>query len=1578
MKKLFLLLLALSSIAHAQTYYLPPGVMNVRAMIVGGTPLQGGTPQIWRDFCLAQRVGLAQTVSDLPAIATASGHAEIANAPFVTCGTSAGASAAAAAVIANPARGLAVVGLHGVMFAAGNDGFNANRSGENGDVPTLDFSGVYGVPMIHNFDNNDGFINPVVLHGLVEYGRAHGAPWTFFIHNDGNHTDNNTALTTLIFPWLAAVLDLRLPASAGTGDGTVTLNPIVESNGWLGDIKTKTIASYATYAGDKAKADWFPNQSVATIWSGYHFIPPYSIPAQPIVAPGGVIADLTILDPANNDTTSGTGWKINANFKEADQAGSLVKYFVMAPPPASVAGLDWIRPITPGKNYVAYTADPIFTFRVTADATVFIAHSDQGTPRPAWLSTYINTGEQLVVTSGNLNANAPQYTLFKKDFAANSIVSCGTNAPAPSGQMYLTIVKPLGVQTLASVSVSASDASATEGGDTGAFTITRTGATTSALTVNFTVSGTAASGADFVALGTSVSIPAGQSSAVVTVATVQDAAQETTETVLLTLAVDAAYNLGSPTAATVNVLDDDAPPLPVVTVADTLSTAAEPNTLGQFTILRTGDTTAALTVNFTMSGSATGGTDYTSLGTSAVIPAGQSNVALAVAPTDDALVEGTETVTLSIGSSATYALGVITAASVNIMDNDTSSLPVVTIVANDADAGEPSNGGAWTVTRTGSITAALAVSFTTTGTAARAVDYTLTGPSGTTLSIPAGQASRTITLNVANDTLVEGTETAICTISANAAYTLGSPSSATINITDDDTGSTQPVVTVAASSANASEPSTNGAWTLTRTGDASAALTVNFTLGGTAARTNDYTVDAPPTGTTLTFPAGAATLLVPLAVVDDTEIEATETAVLTVASGSGYSVGTPASATVNLADNDSAPGMTTVTLSSSDSTAAESAGTANTAGVIFTRSGDTTNALVLNLVIGGTAGNGVDVAAVPASISIPPGQAATTLTISPIDDALVEGAETFAVSLAPNANYIANGSVGVLINDNDNAAPITTTGVVFATHGSGANTRDVKLNVYLPATGSGPWPVLIYYPGGGWSVQSEGAIATLYTNLTALGYAVVSANYITSGFEKWPAQIRDGKAAVRWVRANAATYGFDPARIAVSGGSSGGHIADYVALSGGLKTARIGSEVVDLIGNVGGNFEQSDVVQAAAPFFGPTDLLVMDHYPTPGLADHNAANSPESGLIGAAIQTVPEKSATANPIALVRAGMPPFWITHGTVDALVDFNQSELLNAALVKAGQPVTFWPVQGGGHGPGVSDSQEVLGLMKAFLDRTLKGITTNALPVAAFSASTLSGTAPLTVNFDGSASSDADGVITKYSWSNGDDTGAAGATMTYTFTRPGIYPVTLAVRDDLGGTASATKNVVVSPAGTASATPPTIAFTGPADGFLYARTGDLLLETAVAANGGATVVSVEYFLNGEPIAWDSKPPFNTTLGRLPPGRYTATARVSDSTGAAANPVPISFRVFGETETDLAAVSLTGGFFTASYHRFADGTLSYAFERSTDLAAWTPFTPTQSILANGPQIQWMSATDPLPAGSGTKRFLRVQITGP
>ena len=100
-----------------------------------------------------------------------------------------------------------------------------------------------------------------------------------------------------------------------------------------------------------------------------------------------------------------------------------------------------------------------------------------------------------------------------------------------------------------------------------------------------------------------------------------------------------------------------------------------------------------------------------------------------------------------------------------------------------------------------------------------------------------------------------------------------------------------------------------------------------------------------------------------------------------------------------------------------------------------------------------------------------------------------------------------------------------------------------------------------------------------------------------------------------------------------------------------------------------------------------------------------------------------------------------------------------------------------------------------------------------------------------------------------------------------------------------------------------------------------------------------------------------------------------MSDSTGAATFSAPVSFHVFGETDV-FPLPSLSSGIFGASYFRFTDGTLAYTFERSDDLTTWTPFTPTQTILTNGAQIQLMQATDPLSATGVPRRFLRIKIS--
>src|SRR5437879_4205543 len=195
------------------------------------------------------------------------------------------------------------------------------------------------------------------------------------------------------------------------------------------------------------------------------------------------------------------------------------------------------------------------------------------------------------------------------------------------------------------VTTVATDATASEQGpDTGTFTVSRTGGTASALTVQYSLGGSATYGIDYQSLPNSVTIPAGAASAIVTVTPIDDTEVEGDETVILTISADAAYNIGSPNSATVTIADNDQPPgppeNPTVVVAATDANASEQGLdTGTFTISRTGDTTSALTVKYTLGGTAQNGVDYQSLSGVMTMAAGASSADVTVTPIDDTEVE---------------------------------------------------------------------------------------------------------------------------------------------------------------------------------------------------------------------------------------------------------------------------------------------------------------------------------------------------------------------------------------------------------------------------------------------------------------------------------------------------------------------------------------------------------------------------------------------------------------------------------------------------------------------------------------------------------------------------------------------------------------------------------------------------------------------------------------------------------------------------------------------------------------------------------------------------------------------------
>ena len=249
----------------------------------------------------------------------------------------------------------------------------------------------------------------------------------------------------------------------------------------------------------------------------------------------------------------------------------------------------------------------------------------------------------------------------------------------------------------------------------------------------------------------------------------------------------------------------------------------------------------------------------------------------------------------------------------------------------------------------------------------------------------------------------------------------------------------------------------------------------------------------------------------------------------------------------------------------------------------------------------------------------------------------------------------------------------------------------LMLDIYRPESSDQTLPLVVWVHGGGWSGGDKANNPAL--PLSGRGYVVASINYRLSGVAPFPAQIEDCRAAIRWLRANAAKYGFDPRRIGVWGGSAGGHLVALLGTAGDVTKWDA----------VGGYTDQSARVQAVCDYYGPTDLLAAR---TPG--GRRDADSPVGRLLGGPVDERENEAREASPVRHVTPDDPPFLIVHGEQDETVSIEQSELLEAALKKAGVRATFIRVKNAGHGfrAGSDPSpEEIRNKVIAFFDKHLK---------------------------------------------------------------------------------------------------------------------------------------------------------------------------------------------------------------------------------------------------------------------------------
>ena len=256
--------------------------------------------------------------------------------------------------------------------------------------------------------------------------------------------------------------------------------------------------------------------------------------------------------------------------------------------------------------------------------------------------------------------------------------------------------------------------------------------------------------------------------------------------------------------------------------------------------------------------------------------------------------------------------------------------------------------------------------------------------------------------------------------------------------------------------------------------------------------------------------------------------------------------------------------------------------------------------------------------------------------------------------------------------------------VEYSNPGSGA----ILLDLYLPAkTPDQPLPVVMWIHGGGWKSGSKESCPLTW--LAAEGYAVVSIDYRLSYMGRWPAQLDDARAALRWLRTHAATYQLDPKRFVVAGSSSGGNLASLVG-----ATPSPADEAV------------SSRVSAVIDFFGASDPATMPvNVPGPGKTEADLANSNAAKLLGGIVRDRPELARQISTLQQVSPDDPPFLILHGDKDPQVPLEQSQRLHARLKEMGVASELHVLPGAGHGGKEFDAAEVREWVRAFLLRSLK---------------------------------------------------------------------------------------------------------------------------------------------------------------------------------------------------------------------------------------------------------------------------------
>ena len=556
-------------------------------------------------------------------------------------------------------------------------------------------------------------------------------------------------------------------------------------------------------------------------------------------------------------------------------------------------------------------------------------------------------------------------------------------------------------------------------GDSGSvnlvFTVTLSAASTSPQTVDYArTGGTATSGTDYTAVASNtLTFAANTTTRTITVSVTGDTVDEGNETVVITLSNASAGTVISTATGTGMITDDD-PKFSINSPSVAEGDSSTTNLV--FTVTLSAAGASPHTVGYAQTGgTATSGTDYTAV-TAGVLTfaAGTTSRTITVSVTGDTVDEGNETVVLTLSNASSGTVITTATGTGTITDDD----PKFSINSPSVPEGDSSTTNlVFTVTLSAASTSNLSVNYATAGgTATAGTDYTSTSGWAT---ITAGQTSASITVSVTGDTVDEGNETVVITLSNATAGTGIATATGTGTIMDDDPKFSIDSPTVTEADSN----SVNLVFTVTLSASSSSQLTVDYassdgsTNGATAG--TDYTA----VSGTLTFPAGTTSRTITVSVTGDTANELNETVVVTLSDAtSGAGIAT-ATGTGTITDNDT-PNFSI----NSPSVAEGNSGSANLVFTVTLSPASATQVTVNYADAGtGTATSGTDYTALSASntLTFAAGTTTQTITVSVTGDTSHEADETVVITLSgasTGTNISTATGTGTITNDDSGLA----------------------------------------------------------------------------------------------------------------------------------------------------------------------------------------------------------------------------------------------------------------------------------------------------------------------------------------------------------------------------------------------------------------------------------------------------------------------------------------------------------------------------------------------------------------------------